>query len=66
MEIDKLKVINGDMMKYVAVIPIAIGHFVSYMQSAGVITNMTWWMNILAYGALFAPVIFFLLYCGRL
>ena len=37
----------------------AIGHFVSYMQSAGVINDMLWWMNILAYCSLFAPVIFF-------
>lgn len=59
METDRLKVINGDMMRYIAVIPMAIGHFVSYMQTAGVITNMLWWMNVLAYGALFAPVIFF-------
>ncbi|MBR3833989.1 MAG: hypothetical protein IKJ73_06705 [Lachnospiraceae bacterium] len=59
METNRLKVINGDNMKYIAVIPMAIGHFVSYMQTAGVITDMRWWMNVLAYGALFAPVVFF-------
>lgn len=58
-ETDRLKVINSDMMKYIAVIPMAIGHFMSYMYSAGVITDMTWWVKILTYCSLFAPIIFF-------
>ena len=59
METDRLKVINSDMMKYIAVIPMAIGHFMSYMHSAGVITDMSWWVKILTYCSLFAPVVFF-------
>ena len=47
------------MMKYIAVIPMAIGHFMSYMHSAGVITDMSWWVKILTYCSLFAPVVFF-------
>lgn len=59
METDRLRVINGDMMKYIAIIPMAIGHFFGYMYSAGVITDMLWWINILTYGSLFAPIVFF-------
>jgi len=59
MKEDKLKIINSDMMKYIAIIPMAIGHFFSYMHSAGVIKDMTWWVTILTYCSLFAPVVFF-------
>lgn len=59
LESDRLRVINGDMMKYIAIIPMAIGHFMGYMYSAGVITDLSWWMNILIYGSLFAPMVFF-------
>jgi len=59
MEKERLKVINSDMMKYIAIIPMAIGHFVSYMNEAGIIAEMSWWMNILAFSSLFAPIVFF-------
>lgn len=47
------------MLKYIAIIPMAIGHFVGYMMEYGLITETTWWMSLLMQASLIAPPIFF-------
>ena len=56
---DKMKIINRDMMKYIAIIPMAIGHFIAYMEEYGLLTEITWWMTLLTSLSLLAPPIFF-------
>lgn len=57
----KIKVIDRDTIKYLAVIPMAVGHFFGYMQEAGVITDQPFWMTILIQSSLISPPIFFYL-----
>ncbi|MGN0594742.1 MAG: TraX family protein [Hominimerdicola sp.] len=55
---NNLKVIDRDVIKYIAVIPMIIGHTVSYFQENGILYFGTVW-NVLAAIALFAPPVFF-------
>lgn len=54
----RLKIINRDMLRYIAVIPMAVGHLIGYMTEYELITETTWWLNLLTYLSLIAPPIF--------
>ena len=54
----KLKVLNRDMIKYIAIIPMFIGHFVSYIFGEN-LSDKPLIINFLAASALIAPPIFF-------
>lgn len=53
--------IDCDAIKYFAVIPMAVGHFIGYMEEAGLITDKPLWLTILVQSSLIAPPIFFFL-----
>lgn len=55
----KLKIVDRDMLKYIAVIPMTIGHFIAYLADLGLIAETTWWQDLLTYCSLIAPPIFF-------
>ena len=54
----KLQVLNRDMIKYIAIIPMFIGHFVSYIFGEK-LSDKPLIINFLAASALIAPPIFF-------
>ncbi|MBQ8108338.1 MAG: hypothetical protein IJ129_06290 [Ruminococcus sp.] len=56
---DKLKVIDRDLIKYIAIIPMAVGHYFSYLEDAGKLADKPLWIIILQQLALFAPPVFF-------
>lgn len=53
-----LKVIDRDVIKYIAVIPMIIGHMVAWFQENNILNSDTVW-TVLAAIALFAPPVFF-------
>lgn len=57
-EKSKLKVINRDAIKYIAIIPMLIGHMVGYLLENEILNNNTI-CSIMSAIALFAPPIFF-------
>ncbi|MGN1415520.1 MAG: TraX family protein [Oscillospiraceae bacterium] len=58
---DKKISIDRDTIKYLAVIPMAVGHFIGYMEEAGAMTDKPLWLTILVQLSLIAPPIFFYL-----
>lgn len=57
----RIRVIDRDVIKYLAVIPMAVGHFIGYMEEAGIITEKPLWLTILVQSSLVAPPVFFYL-----
>ena len=57
-KIGNLKVIDRDVIKYIAVIPMIIGHMVAYFQESGFLSFGTVW-TVLSAISLFAPPVFF-------
>lgn len=57
MDKQKLKIINRDVIKFIALIPMAVGHLIAYITPD--IADRPLWMNIITYSALIAPPIFF-------
>lgn len=55
---NNLKVIDRDVIKYIAVIPMIIGHTVAYFQENGILNSNTVWI-VLSAISLFAPPVFF-------
>lgn len=55
----KCRVINRDMLKFLAIIPMAIGHFCSYLSSGIAYRNMSPVVFVLIQLSMFAPPIFF-------
>lgn len=47
------------MLKYIAIIPMSIGHFIGYMMEFGIKTDTAWWQTLLTQMSLIAPPIFF-------
>lgn len=56
---DRLKLINRDMIKYLAVVPMVIGHFCSYFSNGALYSDMPFIVFFLINAALFAPPVFF-------
>lgn len=54
----KLRCIDRDRMKYIVLLPMAIGHLIAYMTEYGLIAQPTWWMTLLTSAALAAPPVF--------
>ncbi len=55
----KLKVLNRDAIKYLAIIPMAIGHFFSYVPNWETLSPAPLWLKLLTQMSLLAPPIFF-------
>ncbi len=55
----KYKVIDRDMMKYIAVVPMAIGHFVDFYFGADASINKSFLLYLIARSSLIASPIFF-------
>lgn len=55
----KLKILNRDAIKYLAIIPMAIGHFFSYVPDWEALSPAPLWLKLLTQISLLAPPIFF-------
>lgn len=55
----KLQVINQDMLKLIAIVPMTIGHFCSYLSEGAMYADIPFVVFVLMHSALFAPPIFF-------
>ncbi len=53
---DKLQILDRDTVKLIAIIPMTVGHFLSYL---GQFDEMTHWLHLLVQASLFAPPVFF-------
>lgn len=63
---EKLKVIDRETLKYIAVIPMALGHFFGSYYGSQTDPDNSVLLFLLTHIALVAPPIFFLFHCGGL
>ena len=57
--VERKKFIDRDMIKYLAVIPMGIGHFCGYLSGGTLYADMPFWVFFIMHAALFAPPVFF-------
>lgn len=59
MERDKLQVLDRDTVKLIAIVPMTIGHLLSYPEYFATMTDKPLWLHLLVQASLFAPPVFF-------
>lgn len=56
---EKYKVINRDLLKFIAIIPMAVGHFIDFYCGASASLQNSWLLFLLAQASLIASPVFF-------